>query len=105
MPRRSTFQPDAQMLTERTVRASQTKPGDNSLTGYQLPSASASYAQMEDAERADAAYMVRRLANRHDCDGTCENPEHTRDLAAMTEALATLGLTHEAHKRLPKAVA
>lgn len=35
--------------------------------------------EREAAERAAAAWHVRRLANRHDCAGLCGAPEHAAD--------------------------
>lgn len=48
--------------------------------------------ETEAAERAKAAWMNRRLANRHECTGLCEAPEHRRDVIAGLEVAQALGL-------------
>lgn len=47
-------------------------------------------ARLDALERSLAALHVRRLANRHGCDGKCDEPEHALDVAAMREALQAL---------------
>jgi len=50
---------------------------------------------LTDALEADLArWMVRRLANRHACDGLCDTPEHTADAAAIAVVWELLGLTY-----------
>lgn len=44
------------------------------------------------AEHGGAEQMVRRLANRHGCEGLCDRPEHADDAALMAAMLAMLGL-------------
>lgn len=50
---------------------------------------------VEAVERADAAQMVRRIANRHGCEGLCDRPEHARDVAGLGPMLAMLGLDRD----------
>lgn len=46
-------------------------------------------------QRDLARLNVRRIANRHDCEGTCKRPEHAADVEFAAEVLDILGLTYE----------
>ncbi|ASU81545.1 hypothetical protein CDO52_00940 [Nocardiopsis gilva YIM 90087] len=58
--------------------------------------------QADAQDRADAAVMVRRIANRHNCAGECESPEHAADVAWALEIMNALGLTEPAPPTTPK---
>ena len=86
------------MATEQWIEsaAHQQKPimaSDVALSGQHLLHTPTGTPAAEATERADAIWMNRRLANRHHCDGLCQEPEHERDVAAGVEALQALGLT------------
>lgn len=90
MPRR-TFQPDAQMLTERTNRAGQTKTGDNGMDGHHVLAGASGTSRATDrlyeaTERRRAARNIIRFA---------------RDDADRNELLDALALTWEQAAPLP----
>jgi hypothetical protein len=75
--------------------AHQKKPtmaDDIALNGQHLLHTPTGTPATEATERADAAWMNRRLANRHQCGGLCDAPEHAGDVAAGLEFLEALGL-------------
>lgn len=45
-------------------------------------------------QRDLARLNLRRLINQHGCDGSCDRPEHARDVAAGVELLEILDLTY-----------
>jgi hypothetical protein len=60
--------------------------------GWHLLALATADEETEAATRADAAWMSRRLANHHECEGLCDAPEHAGDVAAGLEFLEALGL-------------
>lgn len=77
----------------RAASSDRPPAGTERMASDHLVALPAGSPQGDATERAGAVHMNRRLANRHHCEGRCDRPEHTRDVAAGVEILEALGLT------------
>lgn len=87
------------MATERQIAAA-AHPRDRVDRANRVLAAERTVgADVDPADAAPAALMVRRMANRHGCSGAgCTDPRHAADVAAAAEALDALGLVERSRR-------
>lgn len=77
---------------ESAARTPKAEPKFSEVLSDYLMALPAGELAAEEDERAGAEGMVRSLANRHNCTGRCDQPEHARDAVDLAPVLAALGL-------------